>query len=59
MCGRVLYTAGEVDALLTPIARAVSAWRSVAASFGISKAQQNDMADAFEHADGYSSILCH
>lgn len=50
---------GEVDALLTPIARAVSAWRSVAASFGISKAQQNDMADAFEHADGYSSILCH
>lgn len=47
----------EVRELLTPIARAVSNWRCIAASFGISEARQNDMADAFEHAAGYRSVL--
>lgn len=57
-CAEVFYIRpNEVEALLLPIARAVSAWRTIAASFGISEAQQNDMADAFEHADGYNSIL--
>ena len=36
---------------------AVSNWRCIAASFGISEARQNDMADAFEHAAGYRSVL--
>lgn len=47
----------EVKSLLMPIARAVSAWRSIALSLGISESQQNDMTSAFEHADGYHSVL--
>ena len=39
------------------IACAVSNWWSIEESFGISEARQNDMADAFEHAAGYRSVL--
>lgn len=49
---------GEAHALLVPIARAVSAWQRIAADFGIPLAQQKEMADAFEHASGYKSVLC-
>ena len=38
-------------------ARAVSQWRQVAESFGISKQEQDRMASAFEHADGYLSLI--
>lgn len=47
----------EAKELLIPIARAVSARRSIAAAFRIPEAQQNDIADAFEHASGYHSVL--
>ena len=48
---------GETRELLIPIARAVSAWRSIATNMGIPAAQQEEMAGAFEHAAGYNSVL--
>ena len=47
----------ETMSLLLPLARAVSDWRRIASSLGIPAAQQSEMADAFEHAAGYNSIL--
>ncbi len=48
---------GETAALLRSIAQAVSQWRSVATGFGISTSEQNEMASAFEHPDGYRGVL--
>lgn len=48
---------GKARSMLLPIAHAVSAWRSIATSLGISGSQQNEMTGAFEHASGYNSIL--
>ena len=46
----------ETNDLLEPIARAVSQWRQVAESFGISKQEQERMASAFEHKEGYAGV---
>lgn len=48
---------GETKAMLAPIAKAVSRWRTVATQFGITAAEQNEMSTAFEHADGYQNVL--
>lgn len=48
---------GKARSMLLPIAHAVSGWRSIATSLGISGSQQNEMAGAFEHAAGYGSVL--
>lgn len=47
----------ETNDLLNPITRAVSQWRQAAESFGISRQEQDRMASAFEHKDGYASVL--
>ena len=47
----------ETNDLLKPIARAVSQWRQAAESFGISKQEQERMASAFEHKDGYMAAV--
>lgn len=47
----------ETNDLLKPIARAVSQWRQAAEVFGISKQEQERMASAFEHKDGYAAVL--
>lgn len=47
----------ETNDLLKPIARAVSQWRQAAESFGISKQEQDRMESAFEHKDGYATVL--
>lgn len=49
--------AKEARSMLLPIAHAVSGWRGIATSLGISSSQQNEMTDAFEHTSGYNSIL--
>lgn len=46
----------ETNDLLEPIARAVSQWRQAAESFGIGKQEQERMASAFEHKDGYMAV---
>ncbi len=53
-CGIKLSETAE---LLMPIARAVKQWRQVADSFGISKREQDRLASAFEHEDGYTAVL--
>ena len=47
----------ETNDLLNPIARAVSQWRQAAESFGINKQEQDRMASAFEHGDGFMAVL--
>lgn len=47
----------ETNDLLNPIARAVSQWRQAAESFGIGKQEQERMASAFEHKDGYMAAV--
>lgn len=47
----------ETNDLLKPIARAVSQWQQAAESFGISKQEQERMASAFEHKEGYAAVL--
>ena len=41
---------------LKRIAAAVSSWRTVAARMGISRSEQERMASAFEHEDGYAVL---
>ena len=47
----------EAQELLMPIARVVSGWRNIATNMGIPAAQQEETSGAFEHADGYHSVL--
>jgi serine/threonine-protein kinase HipA len=42
---------GRAKAIAGEVGNAVSKWRSVATSFGISSAECNRMASAFEHSD--------
>lgn len=47
----------DANRLLRSIAEAVSHWRAIASRLGIPTSEQDDMSSAFEHPDGYGSVM--